>query len=205
MLTGDGMTGARLQTLLTSHKGVDLHAATARRVMQDRLTHGGRLADLRRCEFHVFSGAVPVEAASAPTLDSLLATGRYYNPNKHRFGHFELASDFAWDEGRGGSLPDGWPGRPPAGDQGPAPDALLDELLGGPAPDDCTAVDVAAWTRGQAGGIVSGTLWRLVIRGSGPEAVAAGRGLALARGGREGLLVNPHMDCWLVAAGREAR
>lgn len=199
------MTGALLQTLLTSHKGVDLHAATARRVMQDRLTHGERLADLRRCEFHVFGGAVPAGAAPAPTLDALLATGRFHNPNKHRFGHFELASGFAWDEGRGGSLPDGWPGRPLAGDQKPAPAALLDELLGGRAPDGFIAVDVAAWTRGQAGGIVSGTLWRLLIRGSGPEAVAAGRSLALARGGRDGLLVNPHMECWLMAAGREAR
>ena len=49
--------------------------------------------------------------------------------------------------------------------------------------------------------MVSGTLWRLVVRGEGEAALATGRLLAVARGGREGLLVNPHMECWLLAAG----
>lgn len=205
MLTGDSMGGATTHLLLTSHKGVDLHAATARRVMQDRLSGGDRLADLRRCAFHVFGGAVPADAASVPTLAALLATGRFFNPNKHHYGHFELPAGFAWDEGRGEAPPVGWPGRAVANDRGPSTDGLWDELLGGAAPAACTAVDVAAWARGQDGGVVSGSLWRLVVRGKGPEAVAVGRSLALARGGREGLLVNPHMECWLVAAAGEAR
>jgi hypothetical protein len=194
-----------LQTLLTRHKGVDLHAATARRVMQDRLTGGDRLADLRRCEFHVFGGplaaAAAGSAAGAPALATLLATGRYYNPNKHRYGHFAGDCSFTWSEGAGGALPDGWPGPALATDAGAAGPGLLDELLGGAAPAGHLAVDVAAWTRGQTGAVISGVLWRLVMRGDDATARAAGLGLAVARGGREGLLVNPHMDCWLVAAG----
>lgn len=196
MLTEKRMAADLSQTLLTSHKGVDLHAATARRVMQQRLTGGDRLADLRRCEFHVFGGT-----HSAPTLASLLGVGRYYNPNKHRYGHFELKSGFCWDHGSGGALPAGWPGSPLAGDVGEPSAALLDELLGGCAPVDHIAVDVAAWMRGQEGGLLSGTLWRLIIRGCGDQALATGTALAVARGGRDGLLVNPHLEYWLVAAG----
>ena len=188
-------------TLLTSHKGVDLHAATARRVMQDRLAGGDRLADLRRCEFHVFGGRVFAPAGVTPTVASLLGTGRYYNPNKHRYGHFAFESSFGWDEGTGGALPAGWPGQALATDTGAPDDGLLEVLLGGSAPKGHTAVDVAAWARGQTGPVVSGTLWRLVIRDGGEEALATGTALAVARGGREGLLVNPHMECWLVGAG----
>ena len=79
--------------------------------------------------------------------------------------------------------------------------ALLDELLGGCAPPEHIAVDVAAWARGQEGGLVSGTLWRLVVRGGGDDALATGTALAVARSGHEGLLVNPHLEYWLVAAG----
>ncbi len=182
--------------LVTAHKGVDLHAATARRVMCDRLQGGERLAELRRCEFHAFAQGAP----GAPRLDELLATGRYYNPNKHRYGHFTLAVPFAWDAGEGGNFPAGWPGG--ADDPGRADArAGLAALLGGPAPAGYAAVDVAAWARGQQGPVVSGTLWRLVVRGEGEAALATGRLLAVARGGREGLLVNPHMECWLLAAG----
>lgn len=197
-----------LQTLLTCHKGVDLHAATARRVMRDRLSGGERLADLRRCEFHVFGGPLAragdatATAAATPTLATLLATGRYYNPNKHRYGYFAGDCAFAWADGGGGALPDGWPGPALAADAGTAGPGLLDDLLGGAAPAGHLAVDVAAWTRGQAGGLVSGVLWRLVVRGTDAAARAAGEGLVVARGGREGLLVNPHMDCWLVGTVR---
>ncbi len=41
-------------TLLTSHKGVDLHAASAQLVMKDRLEGGHRLVNLIRCELHTF-------------------------------------------------------------------------------------------------------------------------------------------------------
>lgn len=189
------MPAVTLQTLLTSHKGVDLHAATARRVMRERLAGGDKLADLRRCEFHVFGGAVAAGAGGSPAAAALLATGRYYNPNKHRFGLFHAASAFAWDEGRGGPLPTGWPGEAAGADGAGASYA---ELLGGPVPAGHAACDVAAWSRGQEGGVISGTLWRLVIRGDEEAARTAGPLLAVARGGREGLLVNPHMDCWLL-------
>ena len=43
-------------TLLTSHKGVDLHAATAQLVMKDRLKGGHLLEGLFRCEIHTFWG-----------------------------------------------------------------------------------------------------------------------------------------------------
>ncbi len=207
MATVDVPADGGAQALLTRHKGVDLHAATARRVMRDRLGGGDRLVDLRRCEFHVFGGAVGGGTAraaggeAAPALATLLATGRCYNPNKHRYGHFAGGGDFDWREGAGGPLPAGWPGRPLAADDGEAAPGLLDALLGGAAPAGCLALDVAAWTRGQEGGLVSGVLWRLVVRGDDAAARAAGLGLVVARGGREGLLVNPHMDCWLVGTG----
>lgn len=203
-----------METLLTSHKGVDLHAATARRVMQDRLTGGERLADLRRCAFHVFGGPLAVNDKTGPTLAQLLATGRFYNPNKHHYGHFGSESTFGWDRGAGESLPPGWPGQALATDFGPVTAPLWDALLGGPVPDGHVAVDVAAWARdqrgsGQEGGLVSGTVWRLLMRSGGnrepatdaARALAAGAALAIARGGHEGLLVNPHMEHWLIAAG----
>jgi len=188
-------------TLVTGHKGVDLHAATARRVMQDRLQGGDRLADLRRCAFHVLGGAAAGPGGPAPDLAGLLATGRYYNPNKHRYGCFAATSSFTWEQGDGGALPPGWPGEPQASGHGMVGVTLWDDLLGGPAPADCTVVDVAAWPRGQAPGVVSGTIWRLVVRGDAASAAGVGAALAVARGGRDGLLVNPHMECWLVAAG----
>lgn len=193
MLNDACAPGGCAQLLVTAHKGVDLHAATARRVMRERLSGGERLADLRRCEFHAFGN--PADAPG-PGLAGLLATGRYFNPNKHRYGHFALSPAFAWAEGAGEGFPPGWPagGGEPGG-------ATLGDLLGGPAPAGHAAVDVAAWARGQAGPVVSGTLWRLVVRGDGEAALATARLLAVARGGREGLLVNPHMECWLLAAG----
>lgn len=200
------MAPDRLQTLLTCHKGVDLHAATARRVMRDRLHGGDRLTDLRRCEFHVFGGALAGGGATAgagaptPTLAGLLATGRYYNPNKHRYGYFAGPGVFPWVDGTGGPLPAGWPGQALATDAGEAGPDLLEVLLGGAAPAGHLAVDVAAWARGQTGALVSGTLWRLIVRGGDAAARAAGVGLVVARGGRDGLLVNPHMDCWLVGS-----
>lgn len=201
MLTGEAMIASPMLTLVTGHKGVDLHAATARRVMQDRLRGGDRLADLRRCAFHVFGGALAVPGRAAPTLDELLATGRYFNPNKHHYGCFAATTPFAWDQGDGQPLPAGWPGPARAGDRGAVGASLWDDLLGGPAPAGCTAVDVAAWARGQQPPVVSGTIWRLVLRGDAATAADAGAALAVARGGRDGLLVNPHMECWLVAAG----
>ncbi len=188
-------------TLVTGHKGVDLHAATARRVMQDRLAGGDRLADLRRCAFHVVGGAIVRPGAAVPALADLLATGRYFNPNKHHYGCFVSASGFNWEQGDGGPLPAGWPGEATASDRGAIAVSLWDDLLGGPAPSGCTSVDVAAWARGQDAAVVSGTIWRLVLRGDATTAAAAATALAVARGGVDGLLVNPHMECWLVAAG----
>ena len=65
-------------TLLTSHKGVDLHAATAVRVMQRRLEGGDALAALHRCELHTFWNE-----GDGRRVADLLEVGRFYNPNKH--------------------------------------------------------------------------------------------------------------------------
>lgn len=195
------MSAGTMLTLVTGHKGVDLHAATARRVMQDRLQGGDRLADLRRCAFHVFGGALARPGLAVPTAEDLLGTGRYFNPNKHHYGCFISPSDFTWEQGDGQPLPVGWPGGATASDRGPVVSSLWDDLLGGAAPAGCTAVDVAAWARGQVGAVISGTIWRLVVRGEAASAVATGTALAVARGGPDGLLVNPHMECWLASAG----
>ena len=81
---------SRQTTLLTSHKGVDLHAASALLVMKDRLEGGHRLVNLLRCELHTFW-----DDSMVGGMEKVLNTGRYYNPNKHHFGHFtnEDASD----------------------------------------------------------------------------------------------------------------
>ena len=185
---------SRQTTLLTAHKGVDLHAATAVRVMRERLEGGDRLLALARCELHTFGG----EPAGLD-LDRLLDNGRCFNPNKHHYGHFVLAEGGALDDAAGGGLPAAWPGELRGTDlaalaaDGPA---LYARLLGGPLPTDATAVDVAAWPREQAGPLVSGVLWRLVLRCGRNEAAALGDTLAVARGRKRGLLINPHMESW---------
>lgn len=188
-------------TLLTSHKGVDLHAATALHVMQDRLEQGDRLATLRRCELHSFWG----EPAGV-TMERLLDTGRFYNPNKHHYGHFETTSSApAWFDAptAGHDLESSWPGELKGSDLGAAAGAgpaFYDRLLGGPALPGQTAVDVVSFPLGQAGPVLSGVLWRLLLTGDPASAVAAGTTLAVARHRKEGLLVNPHMESWLTAA-----
>jgi hypothetical protein len=184
-------------TLLTSHKGVDLHAATAVRVMQDRLEGGDRLLALRRCELHTWHG----EPAGV-SMERLLDTGRFFNPNKHHYGHFELIDAPAWERADN-ALAAVWPGTvrgtdltaPAAGAQG-----LYDLLLGGAAPADAVAVDVAAWARDQEGPVTSGVLWRLVVRVPAAEALALGEHLAVARARKQGMLINPHMEAWLAVA-----
>ena len=181
-------------TLLTSHKGVDLHAATAVRVMRDRLEGGDRLVELRRCEMHVYR-----DEPAGISMARLLDTGRCYNPNKHHFGHFELADAPDWNES-GGTLAEAWPGEVRGTDlEALAGDTagLYDLLLGGAAPPDCAAVDVASWSRDQEGAVISGVLWRLIVRAPRTEAAALGEHLALARERKQGMLINPHMEAWL--------
>ena len=64
----------------------------------------------------------------------------------------------------------------------------------------CTPCDVVGFAFGQSGPVLSGVLWRLVIRGEGEEALAVGEQLAIARHRKEGLLVNPHMESWRLTA-----
>lgn len=196
-------------TLLTSHKGVDLHAATAVRVMQRRLADGASLRALHRCELHTF-----VAADGRALAAELLARGRYFNPNKHHYGHFELnppAGD--WLDAAalgGGELPAAWPGRPVASDLDPLADDLADRLLGGPAPAGAVAVDVVSLPLGEPGPVLSGVVWRLVLaadQGQSPRRLA--ERLAVTRSGDQGLLINPHQQGWLAvvrapaaAAGR---
>ncbi|HPF71859.1 MAG TPA: hypothetical protein PLQ13_14395, partial [Candidatus Krumholzibacteria bacterium] len=96
---------SRRITLLTAHKGVDLHAATAARVMRGRLDGGDRLVALHRCELHTFA-----DDAAGVSAARLLDNGRYFNPNKHHYGHFELEGAAAWTDASGGALEAGWPG-----------------------------------------------------------------------------------------------
>ncbi len=96
-------------TLLTSHKGVDLHAASALLVMQERLAGGEQLQDLLRCELHTFWGR-----PGGWSVARLLATGRFFNPNKHHFGVFVgpvAGADWFSDATAGRQLAADWPGR----------------------------------------------------------------------------------------------
>lgn len=188
-------------TLLTSHKGVDLHAASALLVMKDRLEGGERLANLLRCELHTYWG----EPAGL-SLARLLDIGRYFNPNKHHFGHFESAqvvADWLGDGPSGTDLETSWPGSPrgtdleiPASEMG----GLYHNLLGGKPLAGTTAVDVVSFPRGQEGPVLSGVLWRLLITGDASTALEVGTNLAVASHRKEGLLVNPHMEAWLAVA-----
>ena len=190
-------------TLLTSHKGVDLHAATALLVMKDRLEGGDRLVNLLRCELHTFWGQ-----PEGITIKRLLDTGSYFNPNKHHYGVFTTGSpDNPWfdcSDCRGRALPKGWPGAVAGTDLTTVhlarPDKagdLYNGLLGGPPAAGLTAVDVVSFELGQSGPVLSGVLWRLVLDGDPVTAATTGMNLAVARSRKQGLLINPHMEAWL--------
>ena len=72
-------------TLLTCHKGVDLHADTAERVIRNNLPGGEQLLALHRAELHTFWHE---EGAEAPdSVERMLTVGRFFNPNKHCYLH----------------------------------------------------------------------------------------------------------------------
>ena len=185
-------------TLLTSHKGVDLHAASALLVMKDRLEGGDRLVNLLRCEMHAFWGR-PAQV----NLQKLLDTGRYFNPNKHHFGAFTIeVSDGPWfdcADCRGRAVVAGWPGSTSDTDLPCLNDplALYHTLLGGVPVAGNTAVDILSFDLGQGGPVLSGVLWRMVLSGDPDQAAEIGMNLAVARGRKQGLLINPHMEAWL--------
>ncbi|MFT5232589.1 MAG: hypothetical protein ACI9UK_002451 [Candidatus Krumholzibacteriia bacterium] len=179
-------------TLVTSHKGVDLHAASALLVMKDRLEGGELLADLLRCEVHSFCGTPDRWDA-----DRLLHTGVYFNPNKHHYGIFtgsaldldqEQESASAWLEKVAGT---------DLVDHESDAAALANALLGGGVPAGCCSYDVVSYASGQDGPVQSGVLWRMVIRADEETAQNVGSSLAVARGRKQGLLINPHMESWL--------
>ncbi|HPF36380.1 MAG TPA: hypothetical protein P5571_13355 [Candidatus Krumholzibacteria bacterium] len=191
-------------TLMTGHKGVDLHAETAARVARRHLAGGEHLAALRRAEFHTFWHEAGAEAPES--VARLLDVGRFYNPNKHHFAHFELeGAEAPWYRAaapaRGETLPAGWPGAVLRTDL-TAADGVLDHLLGGPPASGAVAVDVAAFPLGEAGPLLSGVLWRLVFPAGTADAEALAASLTQARSAREGLLVNPHMQGWRTALHR---
>ena len=186
---------SRQTTLLTSHKGVDLHAATAVRVMRERLEGGDRLQRLHRCELHTFA-----DEPEGVSMARLLDNGRFFNPNKHHYGHFVLEEAAPWSDTAGGALDSRWPGALRGTDVANLADdaaTLYASLLGGPLPDGCLAVDVATWARDQQGPVFSGVLWRLVLRAGADAAATLGETLAVTRERKRGLLLNPHMDAWL--------
>jgi len=183
--------------LLTGHKGVDLHAASAWAVMNDRLAGGDSLQALYRCEWHTFWGD-----PDGWNVDRLLATGRFYNPNKHYFCVFTTQKEVdSWfgETDSAAELSLSWPERVVttdladfSGDGG----AARGRLLGGSLPPDCAAFDLVSFVRGQTGPVLSGVMWRLVIRGDNSTARRIGEELAVARERKRGLLVNPHMESW---------
>jgi len=184
--------------LLTSHKGVDLHAATASRVMTERLGGGDQLVALFRCEYHTWW-----EQETDLAMTDVLEVGRYFNPNKHSYGHFEMAdSRQVWHRlaiCAGQQLAPAWPGDVIDSDLAIAPGKLFDHLLGGNVADNCVAVDICTFPLGEERSLLSGVLWRLVLQKNGSDPIQLADRLVCARGIREGLLVNPHMQGWLMA------
>lgn len=195
---------SRQSLLLTAHKGVDLHAATALRVMRERLEGGDALRGLFRCELHAFRDDAPGEW----TMRRVLDTARYYNPNKHHYGVFEGPAVQALFGAAGGGqrrLPAEWPGRPADSDLAFDGDGLYDVLLGGAPTAGLTRCDIVAFARGQDRPLVSGVVWGLVLAAGPSEAAELGSKLAVARGRKQGLLLNPHMEDWLLAVHEENR
>ncbi len=194
-----GSSGETQTILLTSHKGVDLHAASALRVMKERLAGGEQLENLLRCELHTYWGR-----PEGWDVARLLATGRYFNPNKHHFGVFAgpaAGADWFTDAEPGRQLPADWCGGVLDADLESRRDdgaALYADLLGGPVPDGCHPCDIVSFPLGETGPVLSGVVWRLIVRGGKSTARATGELLAVARQRKEGLLVNPHMASWFV-------
>lgn len=188
-------------TLMTGHKGVDLHAETAGRVVRGNLEGGEDLLSLHRAEFHTFWRE---DFAEAPeSVARLLGVGRFYNPNKHHYAHLEHPAGhgpwFAADAvGHGEPLAEGWPGEVVDSDL-PAGGDAVERLLGGPAPEGAPVVDVVAFSLGEEGPLLSGVVWRLVMAPGTTDPVTKAEKLAVARSAREGLLVNPHMQGWRTA------
>ncbi len=193
-------------TLMTCHKGVDLHAATAERVMRRRLDGGERLTGLARAEIHTYWQH---EGVAAPeSVERLLTVGRYFNPNKHHFAHFVLhGAGEPWTAApaRGGPLPGRWPGEVADTDLPADGGDVLDRLLGGPPTDGTLVVDACAFPLGEAAAVLSGVLWRLMLAPETPEPAAVAAHLVEAKSAREGLLVNPHMQGWLASPARVLR
>lgn len=188
-------------TLMTGHKGVDLHAETAFRVARRDLDGGERLLGLHRAEFHTFWH--DAGTAAPERVERLLGVGRFFNPNKHHHGHFRLeGAEAPWLDAaapaRGEPLPAGWPGETVATDL-PRADDVRNDLLGGTPSDGTVAVDVCAFPLGEEGPLLSGVVWRLVFDAETEDPAAAAAVLTIARGAREGLLVNPHMQGWRTA------
>jgi hypothetical protein len=185
-------------TLLTCHKGVDLHADTAERVIRNNLPGGERLLVLHRAELHTFWHE---DGAEAPdSVERMLTVGRFFNPNKHRYLHCELKSEntpwFEAESQRGFVLPENWPGSVLDTDL-EAGNGTLDKLFGTP---QGIAVDVCAFPLGESGPVISGVLWRLLIDADNEaDAVRIATGLIETRDAGSGLLVNPHMEGWLTS------
>jgi hypothetical protein len=203
---------ANLTTLLVRHRGVDLHAATAWRVLRERVDGASGLLALARAEcYMIWSG----EETSA-SVESLLEHERVFNPNKHVHGRCRLESGGEpWyrheSDCRGAKLPPGWPGEVHGTDLPEAGSPLLDRLLRIAPRAGTVTVDVCAFPLGEAGPVLRGILWRLqlVVESAGGSAangvapVALAERLAVARRRSEGLLVNPHLECWLLAEARQ--
>jgi hypothetical protein len=64
------------------------------------------------------------------------------------------------------------------------------------------AVDYATFPLNEAGPILTGVLWRLVLADDGRAPGRLAERLAVTRSGDLGLLVNPHLHGWLVAVRR---
>ena len=135
---------------------------------------------------------------------------QFYNPNKHHYGHFELpgaagpwfAPDF---RAMGDILPEDWPGDVIRSDHADETAPLFERLAGLPDPDAAAVIDVCTFPLGEIGPLLSGVFWRLVLAddSAGVEnpAQLAAR-LIVAGGPGTGLLINPHMQGWLIAAAR---
>jgi len=186
-------------TLLTAHRGVDLHAASARRVMGRRLAGGERLLGLQRAVLHTCWRREGDPGALS--LERLLAQGRFYNPNKHRFALAELdGAPTEWFTASGHELPDGWPGALRDSDLPRGEGTVLDRLLGGPPAGGETVVDLCTFPLGERGPLLSGVVWRLRLPADEPAPAVLAENLAVARDRAHGLLVNPWMQGWRLGA-----
>lgn len=171
--------------LFVELKVPDVVALTARDTLCRRLGWQGKLVDLKRADYWRLTVEAPSAAEAEEFVQSLAErTALFVNPNKHRFS---LRVSPPGEERRARQREGGlWEVQVLTGFE---EDAMGELTL--------QALRARYGVGEQVQGIQRGTCWTLWLRASDEaEAQAWAEAIVVARGRKEGLLVNPHSQWW---------